>query len=66
MPKCTFCGNDIPRGTGKMFVFSTGKLNYFCSRTCEKNLLKLKRNPARTRWTQHYRREHRKAGEQKQ
>lgn len=42
---CSFCGTDIPFGTGKMYVKKDGKVLYFCSRSCEKNLLKLRRNP---------------------
>lgn len=57
MPKCTFCGNSIEKGTGKMFVFVSGKVNYFCSNKCEKNLFKLKRKPLRIKWTEAYRKE---------
>ncbi|MBI2669030.1 ribosomal protein L24e family protein [Candidatus Woesearchaeota archaeon] len=60
MAKCSFCGNQIEAGTGKMFIFNTGKINYFCSRKCETNLLSLKRKPLETAWTQEYRREHKK------
>ena len=52
MPKCTFCGCQIGKGTGKMFVLNSGKVLYFCSMKCEKNLLKLKRKPHRVRWTE--------------
>lgn len=55
MAKCTFCGNAIEPGTGKMFVYVTGKVDYYCSNRCEKNLHKLKRKPLQTRWTQAYR-----------
>ncbi|MBW2997796.1 50S ribosomal protein L24e [Candidatus Woesearchaeota archaeon] len=51
MVKCGFCGNDIEKGTGKMLVKSDGKLIYFCSTKCEKNLLKLKRKPREHKWT---------------
>jgi len=60
MPKCNFCGISITRGTGKMYVFNSGKVNHFCSNKCEKNLLKLKRKPLQTRWTEAYRKEHKK------
>jgi large subunit ribosomal protein L24e len=50
MAKCTFCKTDIPNGTGKMFVKVTGKVLWFCTRKCEKNMLKLKRNPAKYKW----------------
>jgi len=52
MAKCTFCGEDIKKGTGKIFVLKTGKSYHFCSNKCEKNMLKLKRKPLKTRWTQ--------------
>lgn len=52
MAKCSFCGNEIVRGTGKLFVKKDGTIFRFCSSKCEKNLLKLKRNPQKTRWTQ--------------
>jgi len=48
--KCSFCGEEIEPGTGTMYVLDTGKVLYFCSRRCEKNLLKLKRNPKKVRW----------------
>ena len=34
-----------------MFVHLSGKIDYFCSRKCEKNKLKLKRNPKNFKWT---------------
>jgi large subunit ribosomal protein L24e len=49
--KCSFCNNEIERGTGKMYVKVDGKIFYFCSSKCENNLLKLKRNPVRFKWT---------------
>ncbi|MCD4759756.1 50S ribosomal protein L24e [archaeon] len=51
MVKCSFCNKTIEPGTGKLFVFKTGKTANFCSRKCEKNLLKLKRNPVKFKWT---------------
>ncbi|MEM5872060.1 MAG: 50S ribosomal protein L24e [Candidatus Aenigmatarchaeota archaeon] len=35
--KCSICKNNIPRGTGKMFVRNDGKIFYFCSSKCQKN-----------------------------
>lgn len=52
MPKCTFCGNPLPPGMGKMFVYVNGKVVYFCSNKCEKNLFKLGRKPLRVKWTE--------------
>jgi large subunit ribosomal protein L24e len=51
MVKCSFCGHEIEKGTGKMLVKSDGRLIYFCSTKCEKNLLKLKRKPRQHKWT---------------
>lgn len=50
MAKCTFCKKDIEPGTGMMFVKNDGKISYFCCSKCEKNSLKLKRNPAKVKW----------------
>ncbi len=43
-----------------MFVWISGKIDYFCSNRCEKNLLKLHRKPLQTKWTDVYRKEHKK------
>ncbi|MBR9691494.1 50S ribosomal protein L24e [Candidatus Woesearchaeota archaeon] len=51
MAICSFCGNDIIKGTGKIFVKKDGKILHFCSTKCEKNLLKLKRKPIVVKWT---------------
>jgi len=51
---CSFCGYEIEVGTGKMYVRRDGKVLYFCSRKCEKNMLKLKRNPRKLKWTKYY------------
>ncbi|MBI2140157.1 50S ribosomal protein L24e [Candidatus Woesearchaeota archaeon] len=54
MVKCSFCGDILKPGTGKMFVLIEGKALYFCTMKCEKNMLKLKRKPYETRWTKLY------------
>jgi len=51
---CSFCGSEIEVGTGKMYVRRDGKVFYFCSGKCEKNMLKLKRNPRKLKWTRKY------------
>ena len=66
MPQCVFCGEELQKGTGKMFIYNSGKIIYFCSRKCEKNLFKLKRVPATTRWTKEYGKEVVKEVEQEQ
>jgi len=51
MVKCEFCKYSIEPGTGKMLVMKDGKIMYFCSMKCEKNLMKLGRKSRTTRWT---------------
>jgi len=50
MAKCTFCGKDLPRGTGMIFVHITGKISNFCSKKCEKHSLNLGRKPQNMKW----------------
>ncbi len=52
--KCSFCGREIEKGTGKMFVRKSGAILYFCSNKCEKNMLKLGRKARKLKWTMHY------------
>lgn len=47
---CSFCGSEFGAGSGKIFVKSDGKVFYFCSSKCERNLLKLGRNPNKVKW----------------
>jgi large subunit ribosomal protein L24e len=42
--KCTLCSSEIRKGTGTMYVFKTGEINYFCSTRCYKNRIILKRS----------------------
>ncbi|MCM2325459.1 MAG: 50S ribosomal protein L24e [Candidatus Woesearchaeota archaeon] len=51
---CSFCGEELPAGTGKMYVQNDCKVFYFCSSKCEKNTFKLKRKPRTTEWTKEY------------
>lgn len=37
MVNCSFCGNKIRPGTGKMFVKTDGSIMMWCSSKCEKN-----------------------------
>jgi large subunit ribosomal protein L24e len=54
---CSFCGNEIEPGTGKIYVKIDGTIFNFCRNKCHKNLIELHRVPRRTRWTQPYMRE---------
>ena len=51
---CSFCGQEIEPGTGKMYVKKDATVFYFCSNKCQKNQLKLKRIPRRTRWSKKF------------
>ncbi len=54
---CSFCGKEIEPGTGKMYVTRDGKVYYFCSSKCYKNMIVLGRSPRRVKWTAQYRKE---------
>ena len=60
MANCSFCGEAIPKGTGKIYVKKDGKVLNFCSMKCEKNMLKLGRKPRNTRWTNEFMEEKKK------
>lgn len=53
---CSFCGNEIEPGTGKMYIRKDGTVYLFCSHKCQSNLLTLGRVPRWTPWTQAFRR----------
>lgn len=54
MVKCSFCGNEMEKGTGKIYIQIDGKALNFCSMKCEKNMIKLKRKPREQKWTKKY------------
>ena len=54
---CTFCGDEIEPGTGRMYIKKDGVVFHFCSSKCFKNLVILGRVPRRTTWTRYYERE---------
>ncbi len=62
MVKCSFCGYEIEKGTGIMFVKKDGKILNFCSSKCEKNSLKLKRKARELKWTKFYEKKKKKKG----
>lgn len=51
---CDFTGEEIEPGTGMMFVKRDGTVLWFKDSKTRKNMLKLKRNPRRFKWTKHY------------
>ncbi len=48
--KCTFCGTEIPRGQGLMYVKRDGSIIYFDSGKCQVNMLTLKRKQSKLKW----------------
>lgn len=52
--KCSFCGNETEKGTGKIFVKKDGRILYFDKMKCEKNMLKLNRKARQIKWTTSY------------
>ncbi len=54
---CSFCGKEIEPGTGMMYVTKDGRVYYFCSSKCYKNMIELGRVPRKVRWTEAYRKE---------
>ncbi len=54
MAKCSFCGTELKKGTGKMYVKNNGQVLYFCKSKCEKNMLKLQRDARKLKWTEFY------------
>ena len=52
--KCTFCGEDVKKGTGVLFAKADGTVHSFCSSKCKHNLMKLRRSGIKTKWTRSY------------
>jgi len=52
--KCTFCGDEIERGTGKIKIMKDEKVVHLCSMKCEKNMFKLGRIAREIPWTAEY------------
>lgn len=52
--KCSFCGKEIERGTGTMYVKKDGTILNFCTNKCQKNMVELKRIPRTTAWTEKF------------
>ena len=50
MATCSFCKTTLAHGTGKQVIHNNGKIDYFCSSKCEKNM-KMGRNPKKLKWT---------------
>jgi large subunit ribosomal protein L24e len=50
MVKCSFCGDNVPEGKGKVFVKNDGRVFNFCGSKCQKNF-RMKRAGKSVRWT---------------
>ncbi len=50
MPSCSWCGNELKPGTGKMFVKNSGEVLYFCSRKCEVHFKRRGPKGKRQKW----------------
>ncbi len=57
MVKDSFSGEEIPKGSGHMYVKKDGTVYWFKNTKTEKNFLKLKRAPSKTKWTNAYHRD---------
>ena len=51
---CSFCNRPVAKGSGTMLVKNDGTVYWFCSSKCKKNMLVLKRDPRRLKWTNKY------------
>ena len=59
MQKCSFCGSEYEFPRGLTYVVSEGRILYFCSSKCRKNMLHLKRDRMNVNWVKKL--EHNKA-----
>ena len=48
---CSFCNNEIPKGTGEIYVLRDGTALSFCSSKCRLNHTKLRREGRLAKWT---------------
>jgi large subunit ribosomal protein L24e len=51
MTNCTFCGDAIEVGTGKMYIKRDGTVFHFCSAKCQRNQVGLGRVNRHVKWT---------------
>lgn len=54
MVKCFFCGKEESMHKGIHYIRNDGSIWYFCSAKCRKNMLKLKRDKRKIKWTESY------------
>ena len=51
MAFCSFCNNEIPKGTGEIYVLRDGTSLNFCSSKCRVNAIDNKREGRLVKWT---------------
>ena len=51
MAYCTFCNNEVLKGTGEIYVLKDGTSLNFCGSKCKRNATKLKREGRLMKWT---------------
>ena len=51
---CNCCNRPVAKGSGTMFAKNDGTVLWFCSSKCKKNILVLKRDPRKLKWTKKY------------
>lgn len=52
MTKCVFCGREESQYRGLHLIRNVGTVDFFCSSKCRKNVMKLKRDKRKVRWTE--------------
>ena len=55
MVKCTYCGHEEVPIRGVHLITNEGVVQFLCSSKCRKNMLKLKRDRRKLKWTEAYR-----------
>ena len=48
---CSFCNNEIPKGTGELYVLRDGTALPFCSSKCKVNHVDMRREGRLVKWT---------------
>ncbi len=51
---CSFCYRSVAKVSGTMLVKNDGTVFWFCSSKCRKNMLILKRDSRKLKWTKKY------------
>ena len=51
---CSFCNRPIAKGSGTMLAKNEGPVLWSCSSKCKKNLLVLKPDHRKLKWTKKY------------